>query len=106
MSQEFNSLVPGRDLECNFENTIFNLVLLTGIFRFYDKVIRQMPQDQTYDKSTLDQVIALCRRDICADIVPLYNAIQCNMASHTSLPWLRQNINECFNPQKAPHMSP
>ena len=36
----FNSLVPGRS-QCDFENVIFNLALLFGIFKSsYDNVLR------------------------------------------------------------------
>ena len=57
-----NSLTPGRS-ECDSKNAIFNLVLLTGIFRSsYDNALRWMPQDLTDDKSTLVQVMAWCRQ--------------------------------------------
>ena len=40
---------------------IFNLVLLTGIFRTsHDNALRWMPRDLTDDKSTLVQVMAWC----------------------------------------------
>ena len=35
-----------------------------------------------------------------------YNAVQYNMILHTSLWWLRQNINESVNPHMTPHSSP
>ena len=57
-----NSLAPGRS-ECDFENVIFNLVLLIGIFRSsHDNALLWMPQDLTDDKSTLVQVMAWCRQ--------------------------------------------
>ena len=40
----------------------FNLVLLIGIFKSNDNVLRWMPQDLTDDKSTLVQVMARCRQ--------------------------------------------
>ena len=53
-----NSLDPGRS-SCDFENVIFNLALLIGIFKSsYDNVLRWMPQNLTDDKSTLVQVMA------------------------------------------------
>ena len=56
-----NSLAPGRS-ECHYKNVIFNLVLVTGIFRSsHDNALRWMPQDLT-DKSTLVQVMAWCRQ--------------------------------------------
>ena len=57
-----NSLAPGRSL-CDFQNVIFNLALLIGIFKsFYDNVLRWMPQDLTDDKSKLIQVMAWYRQ--------------------------------------------
>ena len=59
---KFNSLAPARS-ECNSTNGIFNLVLLTGIFRSsHDNALQWMPQDLTDDKSTLVQVMAWCRQ--------------------------------------------
>ena len=56
----FNSLAPGRS-ECDSQNLIFNLVLLTGTFRSsHDNALRWMPQDLTDDQSTLVQVMAWC----------------------------------------------
>ena len=60
-SLKFNSLAPGR-CGCDSKNGIFNLVLLIGIFRSYDTVLRWMPQDFSDDKSTLVQVMAWCRQ--------------------------------------------
>ena len=58
----FNSLAPGRP-RCHFRTTIFNLVLLTGIFTSSkDNALRWMPWDLTDDKSTLVQVMAWCRQ--------------------------------------------
>ena len=58
----FNSLAPGRSW-CDFKNVIFNLALLIGIFKSsYDNVLRWMPQNLTYDKSILVQVMAWCRQ--------------------------------------------
>ena len=58
----FNSLAPGR-FECDFKNSIFNLVLLIGILRSsYYNALRWMPQNITGDKSTLVQVMAWCRQ--------------------------------------------
>ena len=46
-----------------FENVIFNLALLIGIFKSsYDNVLRWMPQNLTDDQSTLVQVMAWCRQ--------------------------------------------
>ena len=57
-----NSLAPGSS-ECDSKNGIFNLALLTGIFRFsHDDALRWMPRDLTDDKSTLVQVMAWCRQ--------------------------------------------
>ena len=57
-----NSLAPGRS-EYNSENVIFNLGLLTGIFRSsYDNALQWMPQVLTDDKSTLVPVMAWCRQ--------------------------------------------
>ena len=57
-----NSLAPGTS-QCDSKNVIFNLVLLTGIFRSsHDNALRWMPQDLTDDKSTLVQVMAWCRQ--------------------------------------------
>ena len=57
-----NSLALGRS-ECDSKNVIFNLVLLTGIFRFsHDNALRWMPQDLIVDKSTLVQVMAWCHQ--------------------------------------------
>ena len=41
---------------------VINLVLLIGIFKSYDNVLRWMPQDLTDVKSTLVQVMACCLR--------------------------------------------
>ena len=58
----FNSLAPGRSW-CDFENAIFNLVLLIGVFKSsYDNVLRWMSQNLTDNKSTLVQVMAWCRQ--------------------------------------------
>ena len=58
--QWVNSLAPGRS-QCDFENVIFNLALLIGVFKSsYDNVLRSMPQNLTDDKSTLVQVMAWC----------------------------------------------
>ena len=60
--QWVNSLWPGR-CEYDSKNVIFNLVLLTGIFKSsYDSVRRWMPHDLTDDKSTLVQVMAWYRQ--------------------------------------------
>ena len=57
-----NSLAPVRSY-CDFENVIFNLALLIGIFKSSnDNVLRWMPQNLTDDKSTLVQVMAWCRQ--------------------------------------------
>ena len=56
---DFNSLSPWRSA-CNFENAIFNLVLLVGIFGFYHNALRWILSDLTDDKSTLVQVMAWC----------------------------------------------
>ena len=53
-----NSLAPGRS-ECDSKNLTFNLVLLISIFRSSHALL-WMPQDLTYDKSTLVQVMAWC----------------------------------------------
>ena len=56
LNQSYSCLVAAK-------NVIFNLVLLTGIFRFsHDNALRWMPQDLTDDKSTLVQVMAWCRQ--------------------------------------------
>ena len=58
----FNSLAPGRS-ECDYKNGIFNLVLLTVIFRSsHDNALQWMPQELTDDKSTLVQVMVWCRQ--------------------------------------------
>ena len=57
-----NSLAPGKS-ECDFKNSIFNLVSLTGICRTsYANTLRWMPLDLTDGKSTLVQVMAWCRQ--------------------------------------------
>ena len=59
---QINSLTPGRS-QCDFENVIFNLALLIGIFKSsYDNVLRWMPQNLTDDRSTLVQVMAWCHQ--------------------------------------------
>ena len=67
----FNSLAPGRS-ECDFKDVIFNLVLLTGIFRSsYVNVLRLMPQDLTDDKSLksiLVQVMAITWTSVDQDL--------------------------------------
>ena len=61
-SDYLNSLAPGR-FQSDFENVIFNLALLIGIFKTsYDNVLRWKPQNITDDKSTLVQVMAWCRQ--------------------------------------------
>ena len=61
--QELNSLAPGRSLEFDSQNVIFNLVLLIGIFRSpRDNALRWMPHGLTNDQSTLVQVMAWCRQ--------------------------------------------
>ena len=58
----FNSLAPRRS-EYDSKNVIFNLDLLTGIYRSsYDNALRWMSLDLTDDKSTLVQVMAWCRQ--------------------------------------------
>ena len=57
----FNSLWPGKS-RCDYEYTIFNLVLLSGIFRSYNNALRWMPRDLTDVKPTLVQVMAWCRQ--------------------------------------------
>ena len=58
----FNSLTPGRP-GCHFKTAIFNLVLLIRIFTSSnDNALRWMPWHLTDDKSTLVQVMALCRQ--------------------------------------------
>ena len=61
MNYVLKSLAPGRS-ESDSKNVIFNLVLLIGIFRYYDNVLWWMLQDLTYDKSTLVQVMAWCHQ--------------------------------------------
>ena len=56
-----NSLAPGRSY-CNFENVIFNLALLIGIFKSSDDVLKWMPQNVTDGKWTLVQVMAWCHQ--------------------------------------------
>ena len=54
-------LAPWRP-RCHFVTAIFNLVLLIGIFTSSkDNALRWMPRDLIDDKSTLVQVMALCR---------------------------------------------
>ena len=58
----FNSLAPGRP-RCHFKTAIFNLILLTGIFKSSkDNALRWMPRDLTDNKSTLVKVMAWCRQ--------------------------------------------
>ena len=58
----FNSLAQGR-FWCDFKNSIFNLVLLIGVWRsLYDNALGWIPQNITDDKSTLVQVMAWCRQ--------------------------------------------
>ena len=54
-----NSLTP-EGFGFDYKNVIFSLALQTCIFRSYDNIIRWMPQDLTYCKSTLVQVMAWC----------------------------------------------
>ena len=62
LARPVNSLAPGRS-QCDFENVIFNLALLIGIFKStYENVLRWMPQNLSDDKSTLVQVMAWCRQ--------------------------------------------
>ena len=62
LSNHFNSLAPGRS-GFNFKSAIFNLVLLSGIFRSsYDNARRRMSWDLPEDKSTLVHVMAWCRQ--------------------------------------------
>ena len=50
---------------CDFKNTIFNLLLWSGIFRSsHDNTLRWMPRDFTDNKSTLVQVMAWCHQTI------------------------------------------
>ena len=59
---EVNSLAPGKS-GCDFKNSIFNLVSMTGICKTsYANILRWMPQDLTDGKSTLVQVMAWCRQ--------------------------------------------
>ena len=61
-STTVNSLASGRS-GCDFKNSIFNLVLLIGIFRSsHDNALRWMPQNLFEDSSTLVQVMAWCRQ--------------------------------------------
>ena len=54
-----NSLVPGRSIWMHFRNVIFNLVLLTGIFRSsYDDALRWISRNLSDNKWTLFQVMA------------------------------------------------
>ena len=55
------SLVSGRS-GCDFENSIFNLVLLAGIFTSCVNALRSMLHDFTDNKSTSVQVMAWCRQ--------------------------------------------
>ena len=57
--QWLNSLDPGR-FHFNFRKVIFKLTGGWGIS--YEIALRWMPQDLTYDKSTLVQVMAWCRQ--------------------------------------------
>ena len=60
--QWVNILVPGRS-GWDFQNAIFNLVLVIGIFRSsYDDALRWMAQDLADDRSTLVQVMAWCHQ--------------------------------------------
>ena len=53
-----NSLAPGKS-GCDFKNSIFNFVSLTGICRTsYANTLRWMPRDLSNGKSTLVQVMA------------------------------------------------
>ena len=57
-----NSFAPGRS-ESDSKNVIFNLVLMSAVFRSpHDNALRWMPQDLTDDKSTFVQVMAWCRQ--------------------------------------------
>ena len=57
-----NSLTPGR-FGCDYEYAIFNLALLSDIFRSsYDNALRLMSKDLTGNKSTLVEVMAWCRQ--------------------------------------------
>ena len=55
---DLSTSVPEKS-GCGFNNGIFNLVLLIGIFR---SSLRWIPRDLTDDKSTLVQEMAWCRQ--------------------------------------------
>ena len=57
----FHSLVPARS-GYDFRSTIFNLVVLIGIFRSYDNTLRWMSWDFTDGKSTLVQITTWCHQ--------------------------------------------
>ena len=59
-----NSLAPGK-FEWNFRHVIFKQILLIGDWGLSCEIaLTWKPQDLTDDKSTLVQVMALCRRAI------------------------------------------
>ena len=95
--QWVNSSVPGRS-KCDFENAIFNLVLLNGIFRFlYDSALRWMPMWPYWWSfwSTLVQVMLLmCSVSIQA--ISITNAVMaCHLFSAKPLttPMLQHTVN-------------
>ena len=58
----FNSLAPWR-FQFNIRKVIFKLTLVNGGWSISHEIaLRWMPQDLTYDKSTLVQVMAWCRQ--------------------------------------------
>ena len=61
LTRLYLSLVSGRS-GCDFKNSIFNLVLLAGIFTSCVKAFRSMLHDFTDNKSTSVQVMAWCRQ--------------------------------------------
>ena len=65
-----------------FENIIFNLAVLIGIFKSsYDNVLRWMPQNLTDDKSTLVQIVAWCRQAPSHCLSQVDPDLCCHMAS-------------------------
>ena len=60
--RSFNSLAPGR-CRCNLQLIIFKLISMINILSISCEItLRWMPQNFTYDQSTLAQVMAWCRQ--------------------------------------------
>ena len=77
----FKSLGHGRS-GCDFENAIFVLVTVIGIFRIsYDNTARWIPRDLADDESTLVQVMSWCRQTTSHYVSECWPTLYRHMAS-------------------------